>query len=736
MKTTTLFLIILLCNIPIFAQHFNLDFEEATTNHTLPDKWKQWNSQDNESIGIDTIQKKSGKKSLFITSINTMANHYGIGIGQSLFLYNHKHIALTAYIKTEQVIDGIANFAVSVGDGNKQLGYADITAKNVTATMDWTLYTIELDLPEYGNEIYLSFNLTGKGKIWIDDVHILLDGKDIQTLPIPKADTDNEFDNGSKVPTILVSDAKIKDLTLLGQIWGFLKYYHPAIAKGDYNWDYELFRILPRYLEANTDKKRNEILLKWIKQLGSIKKGKPLYIDPKMIKLTPDFSWTNKYSGLSKQVLQQIDEIKNAERTNEHYYVGLKQYVGNPTFKHEKPYRRMAYNDVGFRLLGLYRYWNVIQYYFPYKYLIEENWNDVLKEFVPKIINATDEASYKLILAALIARIHDSHGVIFYDPVLFKLTYKDNRLPLQAKFIENRLLITDYLNKEYGKISGLQIGDIILNIDGKRVEDIVKEQYIYTNASNYPTLLRNIANVILRTNKDSITISYTRGNKTDSLKTKCYTNNTPNLYELMQKKDTCFKMLTPNVGYFYPQHSTEKNNCPAMLETLKRSKGIVVDMRCYPHYTAWQFLRYLNKTNEDFAKFTMPVMSAAGTFQYIPQNQASSPNNDYYKGSIVVLVNEDTQSQAEYYVMALQTNAMAKVIGSTTAGADGNVSEIQLPSGLRTQISGLGVYYPDGRETQRIGIVPDVVIKPTIQGIQTKKDEVLEKAIEWINAQR
>jgi C-terminal processing protease CtpA/Prc len=83
--------------------------------------------------------------------------------------------------------------------------------------------------------------------------------------------------------------------------------------------------------------------------------------------------------------------------------------------------------------------------------------------------------------------------------------------------------------------------------------------------------------------------------------------------------------------------------------------------------------------------------------------------------------------------MAFKAVNNSKIVGSTTAGADGNVSEIFLPGGLRTLISGIGIYYPDGTETQRIGIVPDVVVKPTIEGIKKNRDEVLEKAIELIN---
>lgn len=78
--------------------------------------------------------------------------------------------------------------------------------------------------------------------------------------------------------------------------------------------------------------------------------------------------------------------------------------------------------------------------------------------------------------------------------------------------------------------------------------------------------------------------------------------------------------------------------------------------------------------------------------------------------------------------MALQSSPNVTVIGSQTAGADGNVSAIQLPGGISTMISGLGIYYPDGTETQRKGVKIDVVIKPTIKGIKTGRDELLEKA--------
>ena len=83
--------------------------------------------------------------------------------------------------------------------------------------------------------------------------------------------------------------------------------------------------------------------------------------------------------------------------------------------------------------------------------------------------------------------------------------------------------------------------------------------------------------------------------------------------------------------------------------------------------------------------------------------------------------------------MALRAAPRVKVFGSMTAGADGDVSPIVLPGNFRTGISAIGVFYPDRKPTQRIGIVPDKIIEPTIAGIRAGRDEVLEAALEALS---
>ena len=201
------------------------------------------------------------------------------------------------------------------------------------------------------------------------------------------------------------------------------------------------------------------------------------------------------------------------------------------------------------------------------------------------------------------------------------------------------------------------------------------------------------------------------------------------------RTDTCFKLINKNIGYLYPG-ATHNSDLPGIENELKNTKGLIIDMRCYPReFIVFTFGKYLMPASVPFVKFTTGSVTNPGLFTMGEPLSVGEKNDDYYKGKVVIMVNEITQSQAEYTTMAFRAAPNVTVIGSTTAGADGNVSLFYLVGGIRTAISGIGVFYPDGKGTQRVGIVPDVVVEPTIQGVKNGRDEVLEKAIEIINEQ-
>jgi C-terminal processing protease CtpA/Prc len=163
------------------------------------------------------------------------------------------------------------------------------------------------------------------------------------------------------------------------------------------------------------------------------------------------------------------------------------------------------------------------------------------------------------------------------------------------------------------------------------------------------------------------------------------------------------------------------------------AKAIIIDLRCYPgFFPLFELGAYLLPQSKPFCKVSSTSIAHPGRFVLSQELAVGKNNPDYFKGQVFILVNEITQSSAEFHAMAWRQAPNALVVGSQTAGADGNVSYIVLPGNMTTQFSGLGIYYPDGSETQRIGIVPDVEVKPTCAGIQAGRDEVLEKALSLV----
>lgn len=718
---------------------FNFDLEKIDLEQQLPQGWVKEGTH--FRISLDSLIKHGGKYALRIEPDTTSKeDEYGGAVYKIPFPYEGNTLELQASMRIEAVTEGFAGLLLSLMDENGgNIDFENMEETHLEGTKDWQRYRIRLPLAEETHSIYLGAFLTGKGKVWVDDFKLLVDGKDLSQASAKqvrtfKAQFDTAFDKGSNMPFPTLTPLLIEHLTLLGKVWGFVKYYHPAVAAGDYNWDYELFRMLSPLLTATSTEDRDRLLSQWVAKLGPIKPGKEeASMDSLEAKLEPDLAWLEDQALLGTGLQTQLRQIQQANRTNSHYYIGLAPKVGNPIFKHEAGYFTMLHPDAGYRLLALFRYWNMIEYFFPYKHLITEDWNGVLKEFIPKMVQATTALNYQLSLLELITKIGDTHANLWGQGAVIDSYKGINYAPLELSFVEEKALITGYFDPELGKQTGLKKGDIILEINNEKVEAIIKRKLPLTPASNYATKLSLIAREILRTNDNDLHVSYKRGSKTRSALIRCYSPQEVGLYKMQAKQDTCAKLVAEKIGYIYAGN-IKNDYLPTIMSSFKDTKGIIIDLRCYPSdFIVFTLGGYLMEKPIEFVKFTAGNLQKPGLFTFTPALKVGKYKGEYYKGKVVILVNEKTLSQAEYTTMALRAAPRATVMGSTTAAADGNVSQISLPGGLYTMISGIGIYYPDGRETQRIGMVPDIEVKPTIKGVRAGRDEVLEKAIEYIS---
>jgi hypothetical protein len=733
-------ILILLGNLNVYSQHLlNPGFEQVHFQTQRPIGW-QTSFKDKISgfsSRIDSLIRHKGKYSFCIVRDSTVESSVTEKVSFKIpAIYEGATIKLIGFLKTEGIDpDGAAGLYIQVEGASGILEKNYMEAKKVTGTTAWKKYAVELSLTDEVKKIEIGGWLKGaKGKVWFDELNVYIEGKELEKTKVYKARLDSSYSKGSGIKLSNLDKRRIKDLQLLGQVWGFLKYHHPSVALGDYNWDYELFKFLPDYLKTTSANKRDQLLIQWINSLGSFDPCTTCKVVPdSQVKMKSDLSWI-RTKEIGNELQEKIVNVYNNRNQGKQYYVSVAMGIGNAEFINEDPYEQYVFPDDGFRLLALYRYWNIIRYFFPYRYAIDENWDSVLLEFIPSFTSAGNKLEYRKAVVELIGKVHDTHANLWGRDSVWS-NYKGKFIPpIQTKFIENKLVVTNFYHDSLGRQTGVEAGDIITAIDGIATSKLLNARLKFYPASNYTTQLRDLAKDMLRGNSRSIKIEIKRGNEivTKTIKRFRLDSISTRLDGSYSIPDSCYRLITNDIGYIN-LGNIESNLLPTMFKKFASTKGLIIDIRNYPsEFVVFSLGNYLMPAPIPFAKFSVANLNQPGSFLWGTTQNVGYNNKDYYSGKIVILVNEITQSQAEYTAMALRTSKNAMVMGSTTAGADGNVSIFYLPGKLRTMISGIGVYYPDGRETQRIGIVPDRVVTPTIAGIKDKKDELLERAVQYI----
>jgi carboxyl-terminal processing protease len=521
-------------------------------------------------------------------------------------------------------------------------------------------------------------------------------------------------------------------LAALGKVWGLLKYYHPEVAKGEIDWDAVLIAAIPAVKAAQDYDSFNQEIDDLIVEAGDVavkdyNPGTPAHPNEAL------FKWIKDSTVFNSPVRKKLKLVQKKHIPAENYYVGALDGAGNTTYYNEKKYEYPYIPGENFRLLALFRYWNIIQYFFPYKKDIGEDWEGVLEEFIPRLIEAKTFFSYHMVMKELTVRINDSHGVASSPVLSYYFGYY--YVPVEIGFIEGKTIVTRVypeLMEVPGNIGDLRVGDIILKYKSTDIDTFREIMRKYAEGSNDPTKERSINEFVRRGNTQQLSYTLLRDGQTVEVSiTGYYFSIIRDAWLAANNQLEKWKILPGNIGYVH-MGILEGSDVDTAMTELMNTQAIIFDLRNYPNFSPKLISRYLNPEPGEFVKFKIPDLDYPGEFYFTDISTTGTYNPDYYRGRVVLLVNEQTQSRAEYSCMALKTAPDATLIGSQTAGADGNVSYIYLPGNIITYFSGLGVYYPDGSPTQRIGIVPDIEVHPTVPGIQSGRDEVLESAIQFI----
>jgi C-terminal processing protease CtpA/Prc len=542
--------------------------------------------------------------------------------------------------------------------------------------------------------------------------------------------TNNFYVEATNFPENEINSEKnltqVEKLSATAKIWGFLKYYHPQVAKGKFNWDEQLFTVLEKVEKAETSRELSAIFSTWIDSLGEVAEcTNCLSVNQDEVFLKNfDLSWIES-KNFSKDLSEKLKYIERNRVQGKQQYVKLAP-ARNVAVQNEPEYEHFLWEEKELRLLSLFRYWNQVEYFFPYKYQMDRNWDETLSELMPLFLNAKNEKEYHMAMLELASSLNDSHGWFVTD--LTNRYFGYYWAPVKLKMIDGKVVVASMFDPTRAEKDDWQLGDILTSVAGVPVSQILEKDEKYMTGSNQPARYRNIEISLLNGSSSSVEIEILRDGDIQKKKISRYLKTE---FKSEKPEKPVWEILDDNIGYVN-MGTLERGEVSKMMKELKDTRGIIFDIRNYPNGTMYDIGNELNTETQPFVKLTVPDLNYPGRFTWTKPMNIGRKNEKAYKGKVILLVNEDTQSHAEFTAMALQTAPGAIIIGSQTSGADGNISDISFLGKFTTYMSGIGVFYPDGRETQRIGIVPDIEVKPTLEGIKEERDEVLEKAVEVI----
>jgi C-terminal processing protease CtpA/Prc len=402
----------------------------------------------------------------------------------------------------------------------------------------------------------------------------------------------------------------------------------------------------------------------------------------------------------------------------------------------EKTYAEMEFPSAEYRLLALFRYWNVVNYFYPYRQLIEDTWATVLPRYIPKFEANRDAADYQLTVRELVTEMHDSHGGVQNANASAERlgTYLP---PVVVRYVENRSVVTNVLDEKLP----VKVGDVVLTVDGEPVEKRIEFLSRYTAASTPQALMRSVHANLLRGQKESVARLRVRGadgtTREVELPRSLGRAEQAKLFAVMQRSTPVVQVLPSGYGYV-DLARLQVGEVDKMFETIKNTPAVIFDIRGYPNGTAWSIApRLTEKRTPTAALFSRPLLEApsmsdtelAGTVNYTFAQRLPERRGDVYKGKVLMLINEDAISQSEHTCMFFETATDVTFVGTPTTGANGDVTFMVLPGNLAVSFTGHNVRHADGRQLQRVGIQPNIKVAPTVSGVIAGRDEILEAAV-------
>lgn len=193
-----------------------------------------------------------------------------------------------------------------------------------------------------------------------------------------------------------------------------------------------------------------------------------------------------------------------------------------------------------------------------------------------------------------------------------------------------------------------------------------------------------------------------------------------------EQRPTFGSLLAPGI-YYVDLEDLKQERWQSALPSLSQAAAIILDMRGYPSNFVFTMLGHFVDNRIQSPSWQVPVLESSS---YRITSWSINPMKPRIDTKLVVLLDGRSASAAETFLQIVQENHLATLVGETSAGMNGNPNLVPLPCGFTLRFTGVRVPFADGSGLQGRGIVPDIVVHPTLEGVRAGRDEILERGID------
>jgi C-terminal processing protease CtpA/Prc len=300
--------------------------------------------------------------------------------------------------------------------------------------------------------------------------------------------------------------------------------------------------------------------------------------------------------------------------------------------------------------------------------------------------------------------------------------------PFATDLIEDRIVVTTSMDKL------IERGDVIVSIDGVATARQLQIEEAYTSGSpQFRTVLGLMrlgrgpvsAKLGLRVRRAGTEIGVTV-DRVDRAVTEAP------LHAAIEQLDA---------GIYYVDLSrASMKDIIASMDRLAVAPGVVFDVRDRPsgNYTVLSHL--LTRPDDAGGWFAMPRVIRPGTGSHPASWKTEGWNLPvalpHIAGRIAFLTGPRAVSHAESVMSVVEHYRLGAIVGGATAGTNGDIADVYLPSGCDTYMTGRLVTKLDGSRFYLIGVQPTIPASRTIGGVLAGRDEVLDRALEYVRGTR